>query len=218
MNSKEVKDIAIYGAGGFGREVACLINIINKEKPQWNLIGFYDDFWGKGHKNEYGEVIGGIDDLNSYPSDIAIAIAFGNPKRIAETVEKITNHKVYFPNIIAPDTIFLDKSNFSIGNGNIITSGCWISCNVDIGNFNVFNCFITIGHDAQIGNFNSVMPAVKISGNVSIGNHNLLGVSSVILQQIKIGDNTIIGAGSVILRKTKDGNTYIGNPAKIINY
>jgi hypothetical protein len=26
-----MKDIAIYGAGGFGREVACLIRIINKK-------------------------------------------------------------------------------------------------------------------------------------------------------------------------------------------
>jgi len=32
-----MKDIAIYGAGGFGREVACLINKINEVNPTWNL-------------------------------------------------------------------------------------------------------------------------------------------------------------------------------------
>ena len=213
-----MRNIAIYGAGGFGREVACLIGIINKEQHQWNLIGFFDDYWEIGHKNEYGEVLGGIDELNSYPSDIDIVVAFGNPLRVSDTVNKITNPIVSFPNIISPDIIFLDKDNISLGKGNIITSGCWISCNVNIGNFNVFNCFVTIGHDAQIGNFNSVMPSVSISGNVSVGDKNLLGVSSVILQKIKIGNNTIIGAGSVILRKTKDGNTYVGNPAKIVNY
>ena len=213
-----MKNIAIYGAGGLAREVACLINIINEKNPQWNFVGFFDDVWEIGHKNEYGEVIGGISELNSYLSDIAIVVAFGNPIKISETVKKITNTKVSFPNIIAPDTIFLDRNNVFLGKGNIITSGCLISCNVNIGDFNILNGFITVGHDVQIGNFNSIMPAVRISGSVSIGEQNFLGVSSVILQQIKIGNNTTIGAGSVVIRKTKDGNTYMGNPAKIINY
>ena len=38
-----MKDIAIYGAGGFGREVACLLRRINEQAPKWNLIGFFDD-------------------------------------------------------------------------------------------------------------------------------------------------------------------------------
>ncbi len=63
----KMKDIAIYGAGGFGREVACLIRIINKKTPQWNLIGFFDDDTKlKDTKNEYGKVIGGIEELNNY--------------------------------------------------------------------------------------------------------------------------------------------------------
>ena len=38
-----MKEIAIYGAGGFGREVACLINRINEVEPAWNLVGFFDE-------------------------------------------------------------------------------------------------------------------------------------------------------------------------------
>ena len=35
------KDIAIYGAGGFGREVFCLINKLNAaSEGSWNVIGF----------------------------------------------------------------------------------------------------------------------------------------------------------------------------------
>ena len=52
-----IKDIAIYGAGGFGREVACLIRIINEslKEPRWNIIGFFDDGKEVGFKTEYGE-------------------------------------------------------------------------------------------------------------------------------------------------------------------
>ena len=62
-----MKKVAIYGAGGFGREVACLINKINEKSLEWDFIGFFDDGKEKGAKNEYGEVLGGLLELNSFP-------------------------------------------------------------------------------------------------------------------------------------------------------
>ena len=38
-----MKDIVIYGAGGYGREIACLIKRLNAVKKEWNLLGFIDD-------------------------------------------------------------------------------------------------------------------------------------------------------------------------------
>ncbi len=214
-----MKDIAIYGAGGLGREVACLIRIINEKTPQWNLIGFFDDNAKlKGTRNEYGEVIGGIEELNNYTQPLAIAIAIGSPKIVAKIVSNIHNTNVEFPNIISPDTIYLDKNNVSIGQGNIICTGCLLSCHVRIGNFNILNGFILVGHDSVIGDYNSFMPNTKISGEVKIGYCNFFGVSSIVLQQITIGNDTVVGANSLILRNTKDGMTYIGSPAKIMKY
>lgn len=211
-------EIAIYGAGGLGREIACLINQINEKDKKWNFIGFFDDGKKIGEKNEYGSVIGGIGEVNSWRSKLNIVFAIGSPKIIATLTSLIINDLIDYPNIIAPGTSFLDKNNFAIGVGNIITNGCHISCNVKIGNFNLLNGLITIGHDACLGNFNSVMPAVKISGEVSIGNNNFLGANSTILQRITIGNDTIIGANSLVLKNTKDGNTYLGSPASILNY
>lgn len=213
-----MKKIAIYGAGGFGREVACLIRIINEQSPEWELIGFFDDGIEKDTKNEYGVVLGGIDEVNSYPEELAVVIAIASPKIVEKIVGNITSSKIYYPNIISPDVIFLDKDNVSVGKGNIISFGCIISCNVTIGDFNILNSMISIGHDAKIGNFNSIMPAVKISGEVTVGQRNFFGVNSVVLQQIKIGNDTVVGANSLILRKTKDGMTYVGSPASIIKY
>ena len=213
-----MKDIAIYGAGGFGREVACLIHRINEISPEWELIGFFDDGIIKGAKNEYGEVLGGINEVNNYPDDLAVVIAIASPKIVEKLVGNIASSKISFPNIISPDVTFLDKNNISVGKGNIISFHCVISCNVRIGDFNIFNGLVNVGHDAILGNYNSIMPAVKISGEVKIGNRNFLGVNSVVLQQVKIGNDTVIGANSLILRKTKDGMTYVGNPASIIKY
>ena len=38
-----MKDIVIIGAGGFGREVAWLIESINEVANEWNIVGFVDD-------------------------------------------------------------------------------------------------------------------------------------------------------------------------------
>lgn len=213
-----MKDIAIYGAGGFGREVACLLKRINEQEPQWNLIGFFDDGKEYGYMTEYGKVLGGMEELNSFSSPLSIVIAIGSPKTVERIADKIKNPLIDFPNIFSPDTIFLDKDNISFGKGNLVCSGCLFSCNIQVGDFNTFNGFITVGHDAVIGDFNSLMPAVRISGEVNIGDRNFFGVSSVILQQIRIGNDIVVGANSTILRKTKDGNTYVGNPASIVKY
>lgn len=212
-----MKDIAIFGAGGFGREVACLIQQINKENPIWNIIGFFDDnptLWGT--KNEYGEVMGGLDTLNQFNQGLAIAIAVGNPSAVRIIVDNVTNENVWFPNLVAPDVIVMDEENFSMGRGNIICSKCWISCNVHFGDFNILNVGCIVGHDVKFGNYNSLMPSVNISGEVIVGEENYFGVASVVLQQKKIGCKTVIGGNSMIIKNTKDGRTYMGNPASAL--
>ena len=213
-----MKDIAIYGAGGFGREIACLLRIINEKEPTWNLVGFFDDGKEKGSNNEYGIVLGGMEELNAYTEPLSIILGVGNPKILFSIFSKIENQLIDYPNVIAPDAIFLDKNNMSFGKGNLICSGCWISCNVHFGDFNLLNTSITVGHDTSIGSFNTFMPATRISGEVTIGDCNFMGVSSIVLQQVKIGNNTVIGANSFIIRKTKDNMTYVGSPATIVKY
>lgn len=211
-----MKDIAIYGAGGFGKEVACLIKRINEKEPTWNLIGFFDDNPAiKGTMiSHFGHCVGGINELNEYPKEIAVVLAIGNSTIVQRIVKSVINPHVSYPNLIHPDFVISDIESFSIGRGNIIQGGCTVTCNVSIGDFNILNGAICFGHDVNVGSYNTFMPAVRISGEVQIGNNNFLGVGSIVLQQIKIGNNIRLGAGSVLMTKPKEGNLYIGVPAK----
>ena len=212
-----MKDIAIYGAGGFGREMACLIRLINESlcEPRWNLIGFFDDNEGmKGTTNEYGKVLGGMETLNAWKTPLDIAISVGNPQEVRKIAEGVNNSLVDLPNIIAPSVTWLDKDNVRMGKGNLLCSECLVSCNIVIGNFNIFNGYISIGHDTRIGNYNVIMPSCNISGGITMGDCNFMGVKSAVLQYLRIGNNTRIGAGSVVMRNTKDGYLYIGVPAQ----
>lgn len=214
-----MKNIAIFGAGGFGKEVASLINCINRTKPTWNLIGFFDDGVEKGKQiSHFGQVLGGMAELNAWNNPLDLAIAIGNPKSLHGVVGRITNSNISYPNVIAPNFGISDDATFTIGKGNIIGNGCSVSVDVEIGSFNILNADIVMGHDSKIGNYNVLMPDIRVSGEVTIGEENLIGVGSIILQQIKVGNSIHLGAGAVLMTKPKDGGTYIGNPAKIFKY
>lgn len=212
-----MKDIAIYGAGGLGREIACLLKHINQSEGKiWNLIGFFDDGKEIGSTTAYGPILGGMKELNIYHKSLSIAIAIGSPKTLKKIVEDINNPNINFPNIIAPNVLFFDRNSTAMGKGNLITFGCRLSCDTTLGDFNILNGCVSLGHDATVGNYNILMPESRVSGEVSIGNMNLLGGRCFISQQITIGSHTTIGAGSVVLRKTKENSLYLGNPAKKI--
>lgn len=214
------KRIAIYGAGGLGKEVAGGINRINKAgNGQWEIIGFFDDNKQVGTEvSHYGKVLGGIDELNNIKETLALAIAVGSSQSRKRIHDQICNPNIYFPNLIAPSFRILDPATFKIGKGNIIQDNCSVTCDVEIGNYNVFNGSNAMGHDVSVGDFNVMMPGVRLSGMVEVGDCNMLGADSVVLQRVQIGNGVTLGAGSVLMTKPKDGFTYIGVPAKKFDF
>ncbi len=213
-----MRKIAIYGAGGFGKEIYCLIQEINRHQMQWDFIGYFDDAKVPGEQIYHGCVLGGMKELNAFPEELGIVFAIGSPKTLNKLVHGVQNKKVFFPNLIAPDFRVLDQDTFNIGHGNLIFSKSSVSCFVEIGDFNILNSLIAIGHDSKIGNCNVFMSGTRISGEVNIGDNNFFGIYSVVLQRIVVGKNTVIGTSSVITNNPKDDTTYIGNPAKKFEY
>lgn len=209
-----MKDIVICGAGGFAEEVTCLINRINSISKEWNFLGYIDkDNQYKGKSLKYGTILGDVSYINETTKPLSVVIAVGKTSIIKKIVEEIDNKYVEFPNLIAPDVVFMDRESVQLGKGNIICTGCLISCNATIGNFNCFNDFVSIGHETVIGNYNAFMTASRISGLVSIGDCNYFGVNSCMVQGVKVGNYTTLAAGSALMRRTKDGYTYMGVPA-----
>ncbi len=208
-----MKKIAIYGAGGFGKEVHALINAINSVELKWNLIGYFDDSKFIGSTHNFMPILGGINELNNFKEEISIVFSISNPVVVKTLYNSITNNNVDFPTIIAPDVLFLDSSSVKLKKGNVFMFQCLVSCDVEIGEFNLFNCGVSIGHDTVIGDFNSFMSYAKLSGEVVVGDLNYFGACSLVLQQKVIGIETTIGANSVIMLNTENKNTYHGNPA-----
>lgn len=210
-----MKDIVIIGAGDFGREVAWLIEDLNKVEEQYNILGYVDD-------NEYlhtkllngYKVLGNSDYLVdlSKNKEIYGVISIQNSKVKKNLVDKLINIK--WETLIHPSVI---QSRFvEIGEGSVIAAGTIITTNVVIGSHCLLNLTCTVGHDCILEDYVSVMPGCNISGNVKLKDGSYLGTGVKIIPNKTVGVNSIIGAGAVVIKDVDDYVTVVGNPAKLI--
>ena len=209
-----MKDIAIFGVGGFGREVLALIKDINKAQPTWNIVGFFDDGHNKGEIVNGYPTLGNTDDLNKWGKPIGVAISVGSPVIKKKIISKITNPLVYYPTLIHPSVWIGDKDFVEIGDGCIICAGVMITTNVTIKNFVILNLQCTVGHDSVINDYAAFMPSVNISGEVTIGEGVYVGTGAKLINQLTIGEYTIVGA--VVTKALPARCTAVGIPAKPI--
>lgn len=209
-----MKDIYIIGAGGFGREVAWLIERINAVNPTWNIVGFIDD-----NENNWNttvgtyQVVGGCEYLLE-KSDVYAICAVGTAETRKKIVEKFANSSVEFATLIDPSVIL--SSTVKIGEGTIICAGTIATVDIEIGKHVIVNLDCTIGHDDIIHDFVTIYPSVNVSGNVEVGECTELGTGTQIIQGKQIVSNTIIGAGAVVVKNITESGTYVGNPTKKI--
>lgn len=209
-----LRDLYIIGAGGFGREVAWLVERINEVNPTWNLKGFIDDnesLWG----NVEGDypVLGGCEYLKSL-GDVYAVCAVGSAKVRKIIIGRIKESNVKFATLIDPSVLV--SKRVEIGEGSIICAGTIITVDIKIGNHVIINLDCTIGHDDVIEDFVTIYPSVNVSGNVLIGECSELGTGMQIIQGKKVAPNTIIGAGAVVVKDCVESGTYVGSPAKRI--
>jgi sugar O-acyltransferase (sialic acid O-acetyltransferase NeuD family) len=206
--------IAIFGAGGFGREVKWLIDCVNQVKPTWEFIGYYDDELSPRPSIDISLMVGTISDLNKVSDKLAVVIAIGKPSIKEKIYNQLSNINLYFPTLIHPTVLIGNK--VQIGQGCIICAYNILTCNIQIQNFVILNLACTVGHDSIIKNFTSIMPSVNVSGEVIIEDNVYIGTGAKVINQLSIQKNSTIGAGAVVVSNIPSNSTAVGVPAKVI--
>ena len=210
-----MKDIVLIGAGGFGREVAWLIEDINEVNEEWNIIGFVDDNEAiQGTDINGYKVVGNIEWLKNQKLNVVNAI--GDPIVKKKVIERLIDSKNIYPALIHPSVIYSRQVSF--GEGSIVCAANIITTNIEIGKHVIINLDCAIGHDAILGNYTTVLPSVNISGFVKTEECVSIGTGSAVIQGVKIGENTVIGAGSVVVKDLPANCTAVGAPAKPIKF
>ena len=209
-----VKKIVLIGAGGFGREVAQMIEGINRKEKKYELLGFLDD----GAQYTPDSVINGYpwlgnsDWIVSHKDEVVCNCTIGDAATKARIMTRLMAEGVQFETIMA--TTAGVASHTEVGPGCVFYWNVGVSVNCRIGTGVLLNDGVTVGHDAVIGDYTSIMPGTGISGGCQIGEQVNIGGHAYVIPGRKIGDRARVAAGSVVFSNVRAGTTVLGNPAK----
>lgn len=206
--------LLIFGAGGFGREVAWLAQQCRGESAD---IVFCVD-----QPRYLCEAVNGIPvrllaDFSSDRGDrLAYVVALGDPAQRMRAVGLCTALGMRPATLVHPR---VEASRWiEIGAGSILCAGVIATTNITIGAHVHINLDCTIGHDVVIGDYATLSPGVHVSGNVTIGSGAFIGTGATIINgsgdsPLAIGEGAVIAAGACVTKPVEPRAMVAGVPA-----
>lgn len=201
--------IAIYGCGGFGREIEPLASSMDAD------VVFVSDI-----PSEHGSVINHIrvisfDDLISPQHiDREVVLAVGSSDGRRNLAAKCKAAGLRFGSLQAP-TVRLLRDN-KIGEGSVFCDYSMCTSNARIGQHFQCNIYSYVAHDCVIGDFVTFAPRVNCNGNVTIEDDVYVGTGAFLKQGIRIGRGATIGMGAVVTNDVLPDVVVVGNPARVL--
>lgn len=199
--------IAIYGASGFGREVAWLC-----ESCGLSVACYIDDDHRKHGIELHGIPVLDLESaLQRFPGSETV-VAVGNPSAREKIAAKLQARGLQLSNLIHPGVQM--SRHITVGRGVMICAGSILTTDIVVGDNVQINLNCTIGHDVVMGDHTTLAPGVNVSGWVHFGRSVYVGTGASFVNGTKdapliIGDNVVIGAGACVT-KSMDHGTWGG--------
>ncbi len=201
--------LAIYGPGGFGREIAAFAR-------RQGDVTFVSDA-----ESEIGTRVNGIPVVP--PSSlqgrtdcrVVIAVADASVRRaLAARCEAMG---------LVSGSLVADShergDNVAVGQGAIFCGSTICTSDARIGVHFHANIYSYVAHDCVIGDFVTLAPRVCINGNTIVEDDVYIGTGAILRQgnrdkPLRIGRGAVIGMGAVVTKDVAPGDTVIGSPAR----
>lgn len=210
-----MKDLVIFGSGGFAREVLQIAQDQNEDQATWNVQGFLDDN-SSLHGQELHDfpILGGADWLEGRES-IWVVVAMGSPVIRRTVVQRVVRTGASnFATLVHPKSWI--GRRVRIGEGSVICAGNLLTTDIEIRRHVILNLQCTVGHDSDIGDYVTSHPAVNVSGSVQVDEGAELGTGSNLIQGIRVGRWSILGAGTVAVKDIPPNVTAVGVPSQVV--
>lgn len=214
-----MKQIAIYGASGFGREVLPLVRQqVAKSGAAPAQIVFIDD-------NAYATMANGhpvmtyAQWLEQPAVSRQVVVAIANSQVREKLASRCAADGIEFLAVKADNVVSLDE--VQIGAGAILCPFVTLTSNIIIGKQFHANIYSYVAHDCVIGDFVTFAPGVQCNGNVVIEDHAYIGTGAILRQgksgaPLVIGRGAVVGMGAVVTKSVAPNTTVIGNPARLM--
>ena len=228
-NTKEVKmRYAIYGVGGFGREIAPLasetvVDWENSSISESSLPGpsvvFVDDAQDRPAQVNGLPVIGFDELISDAHKDRRVIAAIGDGRTREKIEAKCQAAGLKIGSLVARTVRNLADNEMA--QGAVLCDGVIITSNVKIGKSFQGNLNSYVAHDCVVGDYVTFAPGVHLNGAIHVEDYAYIGTGAVFTQgtpgkPLVIGEGAIVGMGAVVTKPVEPYTVVAGNPAKPI--
>ena len=199
------KELIILGTGAHAREMAEIVERINRLASTWKLLGFMTPEERAERPSDVDgyPVLGALMDLGRYP-DAHVALEYGVPwpewprDRVAT--------------LIAPDA-FVSRTA-RIGAGCVIYPNCFVGANAVLGDQVFMLSGSVVNHDDCLEDRVTLCSGVTLAGFVHVESGVYLGQACTVREGLRVGRGSLVGMGSVVVADVPAGCVVAGNPAR----
>lgn len=202
--------LALYGAGGLGREALELAR---------QCAGAGGDFVFLDDTREAGECSGiprlPLRELGAASArGVDFVVCVGEPALRKALFEKALAAGLRPATLVHP-TVWVPASS-SIGRGCIVDPGCHIGPDVRIGDNTAVLFESNVPHDCEVGDHCVLSANAILSGHCKVGEGAYVAAGAVVKEDVSIGSWSIVGMGSAVFRDVPDDVIALGNPARVV--
>lgn len=202
------KRIVIIGAGGHGRVVADLCDLLGA----WQEIAFLDDRFPEIRTCGEWEVVGTSADIPAAAAGSEFALGIGSNPTRRKILEIVRQAGGVLPPLIHPSAAVSRRSR--LGPGSVVLATAAVNIGAEAGAGAIINTGASVDHDCQLGEGVHICPGASLAGTVRVGDLAILGVGCSVRQGIIIGAGATVGAGAAVVADVLPGAVVAGVPAK----
>jgi sugar O-acyltransferase (sialic acid O-acetyltransferase NeuD family) len=211
------RELLIFGAGGFGREVASWAGRALWQDRGFEAVGFIDDNAPAEELN--GRPVLSLEAAAARHPGASVIATVGDPKLRERLIAKALDAGLVPTAPLVHPNVEYDHDHVEFGDGVVVCAGSILTVNIVVAPHAQINLDCTVGHDAVIGAYSTLSPGVHISGNVTLEPYTFMGTGAVTVnglpgKPLTIGTGAIVGAGAVVTKDVPGGVTVTGVPAR----
>ena len=211
------RELLIFGAGGFGREVASWAGRAEWRGEGFVVAAFIDDNASAAELN--GRPVLTIEQAAAEHPGAYVIATVGDPRLRERLIGKAVGAGLVATAPLVHPNVEYDPEYVSFAEGVVVCAGSILTVNIAVRAHAQINLDCTVGHDAVIGSYSTLSPGVHISGNVTLERYSFMGTGAVTVngmpgKPLLIGEGAVVGAGAVVTRDVPGGVTVTGVPAR----